>query len=136
MVHDCGRDWKHGVSLLETRENIVVWNNYFNSSKPRYLNNIDSSHHYERPLPFCGGIIGDDMGLGKTLTMIALIAHDTLMYPVPRQMPRTTLVVVPPSREQTSSLLSVVVRIAKQIVLSNWETELREWVPRQCRWKT
>ncbi|KAH8746513.1 SNF2 family N-terminal domain-containing protein [Diaporthe sp. PMI_573] len=73
-----------------------------------YLNNVDDSQHYERPPSFCGGIIADDMGLGKTLSMIALIAHDTLLYPKPRQIQRTTLVVVPPS------------------LLSNWETELRE----------
>lgn len=69
--------------------------------KPRYLNNVDKSEHYERPLPFCGGIIADDMGLGKTLSMIALIAYDAVLYPQPRQIQRTTLVVVPPSREKT-----------------------------------
>lgn len=70
---------------------------------PRYLNNVDKSEHYERPLPFCGGIIADDMGLGKTLSMIALIAYDAVLYPEPRQIQRTTLVVVPPSREKTFS---------------------------------
>lgn len=63
------------------------------------MNNVDDTQQYERPSPFFGGIIADDMGLGKTFSMIALIAHDTLVYPVPRQMQRTTLVVVPPSRE-------------------------------------
>ncbi|KAH8753050.1 SNF2 family N-terminal domain-containing protein, partial [Diaporthe sp. PMI_573] len=99
-------------------ENGNVWSmTVDDTGNTAYLNNIDYSQHYARPHSFCGGIIADDMGLGKTLSMIALIAQDTIAHPEPRRVRKTTLVVVPPS------------------LLSNWETELRErTLPGRLSW--
>ena len=56
-----------------------------------------------------GGILADDMGLGKTITMLSLIALDTVA-PAPVNDDMTTLVVVPLS------------------VLDNWTGQIKEHV--------
>ena len=79
----------------------------------RYSNHVTCQTSDQPPPEFQGGILADAMGLGKTLTIIALIAltsngsnrfknWDNSEHPRPAcvlQSPKTTLVVVPLSRE-------------------------------------
>lgn len=79
----------------------------------RYVNNATGESQFCPPPNFRGGILADAMGLGKTLTMLALIASDTLSHagssgidrvettcsPSSYPVVKTTLIVVPLSRE-------------------------------------
>lgn len=79
----------------------------------RYVNNVTGESQFCPPPNFRGGILADAMGLGKTLTMLALIASDTLSHagssgidrvettcsPSSYPVVKTTLIVVPLSRE-------------------------------------
>ncbi|CZR35723.1 uncharacterized protein FPRO_00154 [Fusarium proliferatum ET1] len=91
-----------------------VWSQYTDDfGHTAYINNIDSSIHYESPQNSKGGILADTMGLGKTLSMISLIAHDRILAKDQRTgssdgnvLGRGTLIVLPPS------------------LVQNWENEL------------
>ncbi|KAF4457142.1 DNA repair protein rad5 [Fusarium austroafricanum] len=84
---------------LETRD-ADIWSLIQNNRQTahEFINNVNGSSQYVSPPDFRGGIIADNMGSGKTLSMIALIAHDRILFARTSAVAkwRPTIVIVPP----------------------------------------
>ncbi len=78
---------------------------------------MSNAHQEEPPEEFYGGIIADPMGLGKTLTMIALVASDTLSlvpgwgFHMGNTSNQTLIIVPPPCRLKKFLVLLRIIRL-------------------------